>query len=96
MQSSWSGWWAQKAGNGFVYCYASVIHRNGDLGLLEVYVHQSMTGSDGHVTPAYETLPEEVSKNKVTKTPFTVIERDTETQEPSNITVTFAKSLKYR
>lgn len=55
-------------------CYASVIHRNGDLCLLEVYVHQSMTGSDGHMTPAYETLPEEISK-KVTKSPFTVIER---------------------
>lgn len=30
--------------------------------LPEVYVHQGMTGSDGHMTPAYETLPIEVSK----------------------------------
>lgn len=48
-----------------------------------------MTGSDGHMTPTFETLPEEISKkiDQVSvysnrKTPV-----DTETQEPSNIHV---------
>lgn len=69
-----------------MYYYASVTHRNRDLRLL-VYVHQSMTGSGGHMTPAYETLAEEISKkidqvSVYSKRKTLVI---TERQKPSNI-----------
>lgn len=72
-----------------MYYYASVIHRNRDLCLLEVYVHQSMTGSDGHMTAAYETLPEEISKkiDQVSVYSNRKTPGNTETQEPSNIHV---------